>query len=446
MKTVLVFGAGRVAGPAVRTLLDKGHRVTVMDPVVENARRVVGDHPRGKAVAGDALRDGPALIESDRPDILVSLLPVALAVSAIDLSIRYGISQVSPIYLNTAKHLEDSIRRMGVTVLGEVGLDPGIDHISATRTIRGIHAAGGRVESFWSVCGSLPDYAANTNPLGYKLTWAPESLVAASVRDAVIVKDGRTVSYPGGEAFRRYVLEEIEGLGWFEVYANADSTPYIGQYGMSEVKDVFRGTLRFVGWCDFIVATGSLGLYDQEKRSLEGLTFAGLMRRLTGAPAKAPALEAAAAFLGLPAHGLVMKQMKWLGLFDEREIPMAKGSPRDVLTLLYYEKLLLLPEERDLVVMQHRYRVFHPETGRRTLRTSTLVDRGGAGEKTSIARTTGTPFGIGADLILQGRVPEKGLIGPTVPSINDPMLEELEGMGIRFTETERELNRKERDS
>ena len=440
MKKVLVFGAGRVAGPAIRTLLEKGHQVTVIDPVVENARRHVGGHPLGKAVQGDALKDGPALIESDPPDIIVSLLPVALAVPAIEMSIRYGICQVCPIYLKTASHLEEAIRRSGITVLGEVGLDPGIDHISAARTIRNIHASGGKIDSFLSVCGSLPDHTANTNPLGYKLTWAPESLVGASVRDATIVKGGKPVSYPGGETFRHYTLEEIEGLGWFEVYANADSTPYIQQYGMPEVNDVFRGTLRFPGWCDFIAATVSLGLYGQQKKPLEGLTFAGLMRQLSGAPAYAPVLEAVASFLGIPAHGLVLKQMQWLGLFEERPIPLPEGSPRDVLTQLFYEKLLLRPEERDLVVMQHRYRVFYPETGRRVLRISTLVKRGGAGEETSIARTTGIPFGIGADLILQGRVREIGLIGPTVPSINDPMLEELESRGIRFTETERELD------
>lgn len=443
MKKVLVFGAGRVSGPAVQYLLGKGHRVTVMDPVKANAERVIRGHPFGKAVVGDALRDGPGMIEADRPDIIVSLLPVALAVPAIDLSLQFGISQVCPIYLNTARHLEKAVREAGVTVLGEVGLDPGIDHISATRTIRGIHAAGGQVESFWSVCGSLPDYAANTNPLGYKLTWAPESLVGASVRDATLVKDGKPIIYPGGETFRHYSLEEIAGLGWFEVYANADSTPYIEQYGMPEVKNVFRGTLRFTGWCDFIMATRALGLYGQEKRDLSGQTFAGLVRKIVGASAAAPAAEAAAEFLELPVHCLVLKQMGWLGLFDERPLPFPEGSLRDVLTFLFYEKLLLSPGEKDLVVMQHRYGVRYPETGRRVVLASTLVDRGGAGEETSIARTTGTPFGIGADLILQGRVPEKGLIGPTVPSINDPMLEELERMGIRFTETERELERGE---
>ncbi len=440
MKKVIVFGAGRVAGPAIRTLLERGHQVTVMDPVLERARRHVGDHPLGRAVQGDALIDGPALIESDPPDILVSLLPVALAVPAIELSVRYGISQVCPIYLNTARHLEDQIRRSGVTVLGEVGLDPGIDHISAARTIHNIHAEGGQVESFWSVCGSLPDHTANNNPLGYKLTWAPESLVGASVRDAVIVKNQKQVFYPRGETFRHYTLEEIQGLGWFEVYANADSTPYIQQYGMPEAKDVFRGTLRFPGWCDFVVATGSLGLYGQKKMSLEGVTFAGLVRQLAGAPAEAPVHDAVASFLGLPSHGLVLKQMEWLGLFDDRNIPISEGSPRDVLTCLFYEKLLLLPEERDLVVMQHRYRVFYPETRRTVLRISTLVERGGAGKETAIARTTGIPFGIGADLILSGRVQEKGLIGPTVPSINDPMLEQLEEMGIRFSDTEIEMD------
>ena len=402
MKKVLVLGAGRVSGPAVQYLLGKGHRVTVVDPVKENANRVIRGNPLGRAVVGDALRDGPGMIEADRPDIIVSLLPVALAVPAIDLSVRYGISQVCPLYLDTAKHLEGAIRDAGVTVLGEVGLDPGIDHISATRTIRGIHAAGGEVESFWSVCGSLPDFTANTNPLGYKLTWAPESLVGASVRDATIVEGGKAIRYPGGETFRHYSLEEIAGLGWFEVYANADSTPYVEQYGMPEVKDVFRGTLRFVGWCDFILATRTLGLYGREKRDLAGMTFAGLAREIVGASAREPVAEAVAEFLELPAHCLVLKQMGWLGLFDERPLPFREGSLRDVLTFLFYEKLLLPPDEKDLVVMQHRYGVRYPETGRRAVLTSTLVDRGGAGEETSIARTTGTPFGIGANMILRG--------------------------------------------
>ena len=439
MKNVLVFGAGRVAAPAVRTLLAKGHRVTVVDPVRENAERVVGGHPRGTVVVGSVLADGQRLIDEDRPDIIVSLLPVALAENAIRLSIANRIDQVCPLYLNTATHLEKEILDAGITVLGEVGLDPGIDHISATRKIREIHAAGGEVESFWSVCGSLPDYPANTNPLGYKLSWAPESLVGASIRDAVMLVEGKKVTFAGGETFRKYTLDEIEGLGWFEVYANADATPYVERYGMPEVRNVFRGTLRFVGWCDFVLATRDLGLYTQDRHDFSRLTFAKLLGKISGAKPGQPVEEAVAAFTGLPPHCLTIRQMKWLGLFDERPIPFGSGSYRDVLTRLYYEKLLLGADERDLVVMQHRYGVRYPKTGRRVLMTSTLVDRGGAGEDTSIARTTGTPFGIGANLILEGRVSDHGLIGPTVPSINDPMLEELERTGIRFVETEKEI-------
>jgi saccharopine dehydrogenase-like NADP-dependent oxidoreductase len=317
-----------------------------------------------------------------------------------------------------------------------MGLDPGIDHMSAVSKIKDIKAHGGVIDSFRSVCGALPDLSSNTNPIGYKLSWAPESLVGASLRDAKIKTNGEVIDLPGGTTYQHPSFEEIPGFAWFEVYANANSLPYIDYYGIPEVRTIFRGTLRYAGWCDMVTQMQRLGLFDETRQDMSGKTYASLMRKITGAPDGAPALESVAGFLNLPADALAVKKLEWLGLFDETPIPMSEGSPRDALSAIYGKKLLFTPGERDLIVMNHRFGASYPATGERKTISSTLIARGDVSGDTAIARTTGIPIGIAADLILSGAVAGDGVIIPVTEDIYVPALAELAREGIGFTEEE----------
>ena len=443
MKNVLVFGAGRVCGPCVRYLAAReGVDVTVVDAVQENLDRVL-EGTRGKGIRADAASLMGDLLAQERPAVAIGLLPPRFLGPLAEECVRHRVHLVAPSYAKEdLRALDGPAREAGVTLLAELGLDPGIDHLSAARTVSRIHQMGGRVDSFWSVCGALPAPESNDNPLGYKLSWAPGSLVGASRRDARILEDGTERLLPDGQTFRRPGLTEIRGLGWFEHYANADSLPYVELYDMREVRNVYRGTLRDPGRCEIVCALRELGLFDLERLDFRGQTFPSLLRERLGlskaSPVKAQALER----VGAQAHHAVALKLEWLGLFEEAPLPLEEGTLQDLMAAQYERRLPFLPGERDLVVMEHRYEATFPATGKRFRFTSTLVDRGvvGSPEGTSIARTTGLPPAMGARMLLEGRLSRKGLVVPTTRDLYDPLLEELEQHGIRFREREELLD------
>lgn len=441
MKEILVFGAGRVAKPCVDYLLkDREKHVTVVDMDPANVERVTAGRSGATGMVRNAVEEARAIIEEVKPNVVINLLPAAFMTLVAELCIEARVSCVNPSYIkNDMRALDEKARDAGVLLLCELGLDPGIDHMSASRTIRSIHEEGGKVESFWSCCGALPSLKDNTNPFGYKLSWAPSGLIGASKREARIMQDGKVVVRPEGETFRFPSLVEIEGLGWFEEYANADSLPYVDLYGMPEVRDCYRGTLRFLGWSETIRKMLDMGLFDQDEMDLAGFTFAGLTRHLIGASAEENLETGLASFLNIEPYSAVLMRLRWLGLLSEELIPIEKGSARDVVSHLYFNKLVFDDQEQDLVVMEHRYVAQMPDKESKMLFKSTLVDYGVPGGETSIARTTGIPPAIGASLIADGKIGLTGVQAPVLPEIYEPSLELLEAEGIRFMETVREL-------
>ncbi len=440
-KKVLALGAGSVARPCVQYLLKKGHFVVSVDVVEKNVARVLNGHPNGTPLVSDAASNVAALIQEHKPDVVVCLLPSAFMVRTAKACIEAGVPMVGASYVKDEMRALDAFaRERGVTILCEVGLDPGIDHMSAVEKIETLKAAGGVVEAFWSVCGAIPDLGSNTNPIGYKLSWAPSSLIGASKRSARIMIGGRQIDYLDGETYQHPSLVEIEGLGCFEVYANADSLPYIEGYGISGVKDIYRGTLRYPGWCELVSAMQKLRLFDEDTRDFAGRTHASLIREAIGASgAQKPLREQVAQYLALPVYSAVVEKLEWLGLFEETPTEPEKGSMMDVVSCRYAEKLQFSPGERDLVVMQHRYDVRFPQSGARKRITVTMAQTGSVEADTAIATTTGTPMGIAAHLILSGTVTEKGVLIPTTKEIYKPALAALAEEGVRFDEREEDL-------
>lgn len=438
MKEILVLGAGRVARPCVQYLLkEPGYHVTVVDLKKENLLHVIGGHPRGQGIVGNAVSESELLMDKLDPDLVVNLLPASFMNQVAEQCIERTIPTVNPSYMDEkTKLLDAKARQAGVTILCELGLDPGIDHMSAVKTIRKIHDEGGKIESFWSVCGAIPSAKDNTNPMGYKLSWAPAGLIGASKRDARFLKDGKEVFLPGGETFKYSDLIEVEDLGCFEVYANGNSLPYLDMYGIKEAKSIYRGTVRYLGWSETICKMLEMGLFEETRMELSGLTYRDLSAKLLGVYPGDNFEEILCRKLNIEPYMAIYQRLKWLGLFSDQLIPLGYGSPRDVISMLYFDKLYYQESEKDLVIMEHRFLSFYPVSGKRILHKSTMVDYGIPGEDTSVARTTGIPPAIGAKLILEGRFSNPGVIGPFSPDIYEAALEELETENILFKEKE----------
>jgi len=440
VKSILILGAGRVARPCVRYLLEHTpHDLTVVDQDESNLAAVTGGAPRARALR-ESVADVPRILEATAPDLVINLLPAAFMVPVAESCVRARVDMINASYIkDEMRALDVPAREAGILLLCELGLDPGIDHMSAAQTIRQIHDRGGVVQSFWSCCGAIPSAAANTNPFGYKLSWSPAGLIGASKREARILRNGEVVVYLPGETFRHSAFMEVEGLGWFEQYANADSLPYVDLYGMPEVTHVYRGTIRYIGWSETVWKMLDLGLFEEDVRDLRGLSYRKFTARLAGARDGETAEDALRRALQLEPYSAVFHKLLWLGLLSDAPIPQDEGSARDVVAGLYLQKLVYAPGERDMVVMEHRYEATFPEDGRRVRHTSTLIDYGEEGGDTSIARTTGLPPAIAARLLLEGRLSLKGVHAPVHAEVYEPSLAELARLRISFREKEEPL-------
>jgi len=438
VKRVLVLGAGLVAGPLVRYLLDADRfTVTVASRTVEKARRLVGDAKNGEALGLD-VHDEAALerLIADH-DLSISLLPYVYHPLVARLCVKHGKDMVTTSYAkDEMRSLDGPARVAGVILLNEIGVDPGIDHMSAMRVIDRIKGSGGRLVSFTSNTGGLPAPEANDNPFGYKFSWAPRGVLLAGKNPARYLKDGKVVDVPASELFAHHWTTKIEGFGELEVYPNRDSLPYIESYGIESVRDMFRGTLRYPGWCDTLKAIVDLGLLDEEERDLSGLTLSQVTTRLIrsdGADLKGDLAE----WLGLPVDSKELANLEWLGLLSDEPVPPGANSYLDLLASVMLSKMQYAPGERDMLVMQHQFIVEYPDRSEEI--TATLIEYGIPNGDTAMSRLVGLPAAVAAKLILLGEIDLTGVRIPTIPEIYDPVLDELERLGIAFNETRKRL-------
>ncbi|HEU4522516.1 MAG TPA: saccharopine dehydrogenase C-terminal domain-containing protein, partial [Thermoanaerobaculia bacterium] len=313
--------------------------------------------------------------------------------------------------------LDQAARDAGVLLLNECGFDPGIDHMTAVRTIRRFESRGARVTQFTSAAAGLPAPEANTNPWQYKFSWNPRAAILAARRDARFLRSGRIIEVAGSELHRYAAAHEVEGLGTMEMYPNRDSLFYRDLYGLRDAADVFRGTLRYPGWMQTIAAAARLGLLDETTRSWPvGTTWRDIAgRKLEGVDARA------------------MERLRWAGFFSDEPIGRTSASALDLFVsrlegILQYER-----GERDMALLQHRFEATFSDGTHERIEAS-LVTYGEANGDTAMSRLVGLPAAIAADLVLRRRIELTGVQIPVAPAIYEPLLEELEGQGVTATE------------
>lgn len=432
-KRVLVLGAGLVARPLVRYLLEQaGATVTVASRTVSKAEALIEDHPSGRALALDV--DDRETLESlvRDHDLAVSLLPAPFHPVVAELCLKYDKDMATTSYISPAmRALDGQARAKGLTFLNECGVDPGIDHMTAMRIFDDVWARGGRVVSFKSYCGGLPAPEANDNPLGYKFSWAPKGVLVAARNSALYLWDGEQVEVPGPELFADMHEIEVGGAGRFEAYPNRDSLSYLDTYGLKHVHTMYRGTLRNLGHCARWKAWVDLGLFADAYPALASSTYAGLMRALVGAAPDADPRAAVAERMGVTPDADAVATLDWLGMFSDDPLP--SGGPIDALAAAMLARMEYAPGERDMIAMHHEVESELPD-GKETT-TMDLVDFGIPNGDSSMARTVSLPVAIGVRMILEGRFPQKGVVAPVAKDVYTPILDELETLGIVCKET-----------
>lgn len=432
MKKILVLGAGMVAGPLIRYLLEREYQLTVTSLVVEDAVKMVGGDPNGRAMTLDLSDEETLGRLIGEHDLTISLVPYTFHPLVGRHCLAHGKNLITASYVSEEMQtLDAEAKEKGLVFLNEIGLDPGIDHMSAMRIIDDVHARGGKIRHFRSYCGGLPAPEAVDNPFGYKFSWAPRGVLLASRNGAKYWDDNHIVEVEPERLFRDMRLLHVPEAGDYEAYPNRDSLMYKDIYKLGgEVRSVFRATLRYVGWCDSIHHFARIGLLDLEPRDSKGMTCAGYMRKLLGATKDADLRVVAAERMGLPADCLPPWNLHWLGLFSRRPIGRDKISPLDLLGEIMLEKLTYKPGERDMVVLFHEFKAWFADDDHYERLTSTLVDYGVRYGDSSMSRTVSLPAAIAARLVLEDKIPQRGVLRPVYPEIYNPVLDELADLNI----------------
>ncbi len=440
MKKILILGAGLVAKPLVRYLLDQpDFEVEVASRTVSKAVKLIDNHPQGKSSELNLKNEEGLKDKISKADLIISMVPYTFHPIVAKYCIDYKKAMVTTSYVSEVmKNLDAEAKKAGILILNEVGLDPGIDHMEAMRIIHEVEEKEGEILSFTSYCGGLPAPEANTNPFGYKFSWSPTGVLLAGKNSAQYLKDGQQIFIPSQDLFDNYLMINIEGLGEFEGYPNRNSLPYIELYGIKSTKTMLRGTLRNKGWCSTIKKIVDLGFLEEEEKDWAGLTYKDFLKKLMNDPAEEDIKKALSAHLNIEESSDIIQRFEWLGLLSDEPLPSEKDSPLNILGAKMLEKLQYEEGERDMIMLQHQFIASYPGDKKEKI-TSTLIDFGIPHGDTSMARTVGLPAAISTKLILEGKIEKTGVHIPVTPEIYIPILQELKELDIVFKEKKEEM-------
>ena len=446
MKQILVLGAGQSAPFLISRLLEMSvehdWRVTVGDVDLDLAARRIDGHPRGAAIAFD-VSDGDARHRAiGEADVVINMLaPRFLDLVAWD-CLAHATPMLSVSYRTRAiRDLHDEAVRKGTLLLCELGLDPGIDHMSAMDLLASIERDGGRVRAFRSYGSGIPaPDNTHMNPLRYVVTWNPRNVAMSSETGAQYMERGQIKCVPFHHVFHHTWHVDVDGVGRLEAYPNRDSLSYMKSFGLEHVDTMIRGTLRYPGWSETwsrIVALGlpneHLRIPDLQDRSYRDVTemFLPMILAGDGVP---PIEERVSKFLDISPTGRIMENLRWLGLFSDEKVQGSGETAAAMLTNLLSRKMPLQSGDRDLVIIKHELDVEYDDRPAEHIG-STMVHHGDPNGFTAMARSVGAPVVIVAKLLLTGQLDLAGAHLPLHPSIHGPVLRELADEGMSFVET-----------
>lgn len=439
MTNILVFGAGKSSSYLIKYLLDQSSKyfwqVTVADANINAALERLGNHNFGTAVQLDIHQDEMRKRLIQNANIVISLLPPSLhfVVAHDCLELRKNLvtaSYVSP----EIKSLHQEARDLGLLFMNEIGLDPGIDHMSAMKIIDEVERLGGDIHSFKSYCGGLVAPKSDNNPWHYKISWNPRNVVNAGKSGAEYLLKGQKIQVPYKELFNDYEIISVPGFGKLAAYANRDSLSYQSIYGLPSVQTMLRATFRYEDFCIGWNAIIQLGLTDESTlQDVQKLTykewFWSATKHIEGRTIEERILYAT------DGSELSVTLLDWLGIYaDEKINILVPVSHADIVLKRVEEKWKMADHDKDMIIMHHEF-----EYGRKNIHaklSSTLIVEGEDKTYTAMAKTVGLPMAIFTKLFLTKKF--KNLIGVQIPVSKDiykPILKELTQYGIEFNET-----------
>ncbi len=442
MKNILVIGAGLSSSSMIKYLLEnaenEGWFVRVGDMNEALAIQKVGNHSRGKALKFNALNTEERWAELQNVDLVISMLPAHLHLEVVKDCIKLKINTITPSYVSDGmKELDAAAKEAGIILMNEIGVDPGMDHMSAKKILDDIEAKGGKIDCFESFTGGLVAPESDDNPWNYKFTWNPRNVVLAGQGGAAKFIQEKQYKYiPYHKLFRRTEIIEIDGFGSFEGYANRDSLKYRSIYQLDNIPTIYRGTLRRVGFCRAWNVFVQLGATDDSYilEGSENMTYREFINSfLAYSPYDSVEMKLRY-YLNIEQDDYIWEKLVWLGIFSDKKVGLKDATPAQILQKILEDKWTLAEDDKDMIVMWHKF--IYELNGKKHELHSSMVYIGHDRTYTAMSDTVGLPVAICAKMILNGTIQIKGVQLPIVKEIYNPILDELEKLGMRFIEKE----------
>lgn len=442
MENLLVIGAGRSASSLIKYLLEKseslGFKVTIADLSLEMSLKKANGHKNARAIAFDIFNDQQRESEIRNAFLVISMLPAHMHIQVAKDCISYGKHMVTASYISPEmQELDEKAKEKGLIFMNEIGLDPGIDHMSAMKVINEIRDQGGSVILFESFCGGLVAPESDNNLWNYKFTWNPRNVVLAGQGGAAkFIQEGTYKYIPYNKLFRRTEFLEVEGYGRFEAYANRDSLKYRSVYELDDALTCYRGTIRRVGYSRAWDILVQLGMTDDSYKieNSEYMTYREFTNLfLPYHPTDTVEIKLRHA-QKIDQDDVIWDKLLEIGIFDgEKKIGLKNASPAQILEKILSEKWSLEPNDKDMIVMYHKIG-YVSNNGEKSQVDATMVCIGDDQTYTAMAKTVGLPVAIAAIKILKGEIKTPGVQLPIEREVYEPILKELEEYGVIFKE------------
>lgn len=440
MKQILVIGAGRSSSSMIKYFIEnaasEGWFIRVGDMNLELAKEKVGESTNAEAFKFNALDPSERWEELKGKDLVVSMLPASLHVEIVKDCIKQSIHVITPSYISEEmKALDESAKQAGVLVMNEIGVDPGMDHMSAMKVLDEIAELGGKMDSFESFTGGLIAPESDNNPWNYKFTWNPRNVVLAGQGGAAkFIQEGQYKYIPYHKLFRRTEIIDIDGYGKFEGYANRDSLKYRSVYELDDIPTIYRGTLRRVGFCRAWNMFVQLGMTD-DTYVLEGsehMTYRDFTNAfLAYDPHNSVELKLRY-YLNIEQDDYIWEKLEWLGIFSDKKVELKDATPAQILQKILEDKWTLEEDDKDMIVMWHKFTYWLNNELKEI--NSSMVYIGKDQTYTAMSDTVGLPVAICAKMILNGTIKMTGVQLPIYREIYEPVMKELEDFGMIYTE------------
>jgi saccharopine dehydrogenase-like NADP-dependent oxidoreductase len=441
MRKILIIGAGRSASSLIKYLLDKSEveslQLTIADLSEALANKKTGNHKNARAISFDVCNDEQRKQEIQQADIVISMLPAHLHIEVAKDCVFYKKSMITASYISEEmKSLDVQAKENKIVLMNEIGLDPGIDHMSAMKIMDEIKSKGGKIILFESFCGGLVAPESDTNLWNYKFTWNPRNVVLAGQGGAAkFIQEGTYKYIPYHKLFRRTEFLEVEGFGRFEAYANRDSLKYREIYGLEAADTCYRGTIRRVGFSKAWDVFVQLGMTDDtyiidDSEHMSNRDFVNLF--LPYHPTDSVEIKFRHQ-LKIDQDDVIWDKLLELDLFSKSVVTGLKNAtPAQMLEKILSYKWTLQPEDKDMIVMYHK--IGYEINGEQKQIDSTMVCLGDDQTYTAMAKTVGLPVAIATLKILNGEIQTTGVQLPISKDVYLPILEELEQYGVVFKE------------